>query len=213
MAQMARAGMKWVALNVADHTPDEWLVVHERARAAGVVVIPKARLGHPLLGDTREMCLARLERLCQIADEWNPAGYCIVNVETEIKPPELGGLVTPQEVAAIIGDRKAAISTEALLYAMDWGPLTKYALFLQIYPTDNRWISDPAFAADPAAFIAAVQAERVKRARGYGFTYVGTTFQAWAPAEADWYDRRGTAWSIAFGDDVGVTGWDEWAAA
>lgn len=207
VAEQAGAGMKWLSLNVADHAPAEWLLVRSRAREAGVVCLPKARLGIPDRGDTRAMALAKLEFLCHTAVDWE-TDLAVVNAETEIKRPELGGLVTPDDVADALDRYQlagAALSTESWLYAFDtpdhsWQPLLRWPILLQLYPEDGRF--------DPAN-MATELATRVRRARAYGFTYVGVTYQAWR-ADPDWYDRTGHAWSLAFGDDVGIGNWWRW---
>ncbi len=203
VSEMAAAGFEWLALNVGDHDADEWATVRGRAAAADVVCLPWARLGVPDLGHTTATARAKLELLVEAADAWGDGNPLLVaNVETEVKPPELGGIISPAEVAEGIGDRPAAVSSEAWTYAMEWGPLAAYPLLLQVFPADNRWAVEE---------IAERQEECVRRARAYGFRHVGTTFQAYAGARPEWYDLSGTAWSLYAGDDVGAGSWSGWA--
>lgn len=198
---MAAAGFEWLGLNVADHSPAEWSTVRLRAAAAGVVCLPKARLGIPENGATRESCLRNLEALCATADAWS-SPYLICNVETELRD----GIVSAQDVAGGIGGRYAAISSEANLYwSVDWEPLTYYPALLQIYPTDSRL--EP----KTPERIAEWQAQCVRGARERaGFTHVGVTFQAYDHAQPEWYDRT-TAYSVFSGDDIGAGNWSQWS--
>lgn len=200
--EMADAGMVWVGLNVSDYSPESWNVVRANAQAAGVVTFPKGRVAHPGF-DTRETALNRLDFICKTAVNWGvPAA--IINVETEIKKPEDGGLVVAEDVADALkrhGLNEAAVSTESFLYDINWLPLVDWPVLLQIYPEDNR--------VDPAN-LPYEMAIRVRRARAYGFRHVGVTYQAWR-SDPDWYDRSGHAWNLAFGDDVGAGNWYRWS--
>ena len=207
-AEMREAGFDWVALNVGDHEPGRWDDVRARADAAGLEVVPWARLGHPHLGETREDCLRKLELLLDTAKAWETTRP-IVNVETEIKPAHLGGVITPEEVARELeraGMDEAGISTEAWLYDINWVPLNRYAMLLQILPRDNRWAP---------AEVRERQAACEKRARDYGFAHVGTSVQTYemddgSHPQPEWFDLSGLNRSVIWGDNVAAQGAVEW---
>ncbi len=207
-AAMRDAGFDWVALNVGDHEPRRWSDLRSRAEAAGLEVVPWARLGHPHLGETREDCLRKLEVLLDAAKAWETTRP-IVNVETEIKPAGLGGLITPEEVARKLdraGMDEAGISTEAWLYDVNWVPLSRYAVLLQILPRDNRWAPGE---------VRSKQEACEKRAHGYGFAHVGTSVQTYEMADGsnpqpEWFDLSGLNRSVIWGDNVAAQGSDEW---
>ena len=207
-AAMRDAGFDWVALNVGDHEPRRWNDVRSRAEAVGLEVVPWARLGHPHLGETREDCLRKLEVLLDAARAWETSRP-IVNVETEIKPAGLGGLITPDEVARKLdraGMDEAGISTEAWLYDVNWVPLSRYTMLLQILPRDNRWAPGE---------VRNKQEACEKRAHGYGFAHVGTSVQTYEMADGsnpqpEWFDLRGLNRSVIWGDNVAAQGSDEW---
>ena len=207
-AAMRDAGFDWVALNVGDHEPRRWNDVRSRAEAAGLEVVPWARLGHPHLGETREDCLRKLEALLDAAKAWE-TNRPIVNIETEIKPAGLGGLITPAEVARELeraGMDEAGISTEAWLYDVSWIPLARYAMLLQILPRDNRWAPGE---------VRSKQEACEKRAHGYGFAHVGTSVQTYemddgSHPQPGWFDLSGLNRSVIWGDNVAAQGSDEW---
>lgn len=207
-AEMREAGFDWVALNIGDHEPARWDDVRARAETAGLEVVPWARLGHPHLGETHEDCLRKLELLLDTAKAWKTTRP-IVNVETEIKPAHLGGVITPAEIARELargGMDEAGISTEAWLYDMNWVPLSRYAMLLQILPRDNGW--------EPAE-VRGRQAACEKRARDYGFAHVGTSVQTYEMADGshpqpEWFDLSGVNRSVIWGDNVAAQGAVEW---
>jgi hypothetical protein len=205
---MRAAGFDWIALNVGDHEPRRWNDVRARAEVAGLEVVPWSRLGHPHLGETREDCLRKLGVLLDAARAWETTRP-IVNVETEIKPARLGGLITPEEVARELdraGMDEAGISTEAWLYDLNWIPLTRYAMLLQILPRDNRWAPEQ---------VRGQQQASEKRARDYGFDHVGTSVQTYEMADGsdpqpEWFDLSGSNRSVIWGDNVAAKGPGEW---
>ena len=211
-AEMRAAGFDWVALNVGDHEPRRWNDVRTRAEAAGLEAVPWARLGHPHLGETREDCLRKLGVLLDAAKTWGTTRP-IVNVETEIKPAQLGGVITLLEVARELeraGMDEAGISTEAWLYDLNWVPLTRYAMLLQILPRDNRWAPDQ---------VRGQQHACEKRARDYGFQHVGTSVQTYEMADGshpqpEWFDLSGLNRSVIWGDNVaqGAGEWQQWSS-
>lgn len=211
-AEIAAAGFAWVALNVGDLEPNAWDEIRDRADGH-VHALPWSRIGHPNLGETKTDCLRRLDDLATISAEWQ-TGSPIANLETEIKPAHLGGLITPAEVEhelAQAGLEGASVSTEAWLYDMDWSALTKRAVLLQVFPRDLRWL---------VSEIPEKQAQCVTRAESFGFKHIGTTYQAFAMADGtlaspNWYDLRGPNRSVFTADDVAGPGpgnWQKWAA-
>lgn len=198
---MAAAGFEWLGLNIADYFPGEWSTVRQRAALEGVVCLPKARLGVPEAGATKESCLAKLSALCLTADAWDTP-YLIVNAEHELSQ----GIITPSEIADIVGERQAAISSEANLYwAVDWTPLIHLPVLLQVYPQDARL--EP----KTPERIAQWQAECVRGARERAcFTYVGVTLQTYGGAQPEWYDLS-TVYSVFTGDDIGYGNWSKWS--
>ena len=210
-AEMRAAGFDWIALNVGDHELSDWSDVRERAEAAGLEVVPWARLCHPHIGETHQDCLRKLGALLDAAKALGTTRP-IVNVETEIKPASLDGLITPGEVARELeraGMDEAAISTEAWLYDVSWVPLNGYAMLLQILPRDNRWAPEQVRAQQDAC---------EERARGYGFDHVGTSVQSYpmadgTDAEPEWFDLGGTNRSVIWGDNVAAGEWQRWAGA
>jgi hypothetical protein len=207
-AAVRAAGFEWVALNIGDHEPRRWDAVRARAEAAGLEVVPWARLGHPNLSDTHADCLRKLAALIATAKAWGTTRP-IVNVETEIKPSRLGGLITPEEVAGELeraGMDETGISTEAWLYDMNWVPLADYALLLQILPRDNGW----------SAGVRERQRSCEARARRYGFEHVGTSVQTYPMTDGTnpdpgWFDLSGTNRSLIWGDNVPEGHWERWA--
>ena len=205
---MRTAGFDWVALNVGDHDPRRWDQVRARAETAGLEVVPWSRLCHPHLGDTRENCLHKLEALLDTASAWGTTRP-IVNVETEIKPAQLGGLITPEEVARELhqaGMDEAGISTEAWLYDLSWVPLNRFAMLLQILPRDNLW--------EPGE-VRERQRSCEQRARAYGFEHVGTSVQTYEMEDGsqprpEWFDLSGLNRSVIWGDNVAAQGPGEW---
>lgn len=196
MAEMASAGMKWVALNVGDHFAEEWSVVRARAAEAGVDVIPWARCYTPAI----------LAYLVSTANAWG-CTRVIPNLEKYFdgvvwREPDL-----PPDVVADYLDAnfegEVGISTEAHTYnAVDWSPFTSrnYTVMLQMFWEDAK--RDPA---DMAAWIAA----EVAHARLFsGFTYVAVTYQT-VRSDPTWYDRRGT-FNLYTGDNVGAGNWVAW---
>lgn len=206
--EMRDAGFDWVALNVGDHEPRRWGDVRARAEAAGLEVVPWARLGHPHLGETRDDCLRKLGLLLDTAKAWRTTRP-IVNVETEIKPAHLGGVITPEEVARELeraGMDEAGISTEAWLYDISWVTLSRYAILLQILPRDNRWAP---------ADVRSKQHAAEKRARDYGFAHVGSSMQTYEMEDGsdplpEWFDLSGLNRSVIWGDNVAAQGAGEW---
>jgi hypothetical protein len=208
--EMWRAGIRWLAFNVRDYSVADWAIVRQRCHQYGVKYLPWARIGNP--GDSRETALEWCQRLMYIADAMRedqglPDSLAIVNAETEIKPVALGGVVTPDEVARIIGKRRqVAISTEGRLYHHNWVPLVQQPLLLQIFPTDMGIFQS-------ATAVLAETLADVARARMYGFLNVGVTYQAYHEAPPSIYPfRSGSAWNIYAGDDVGIGNWSRWTS-
>lgn len=210
-AEAQAAGFEWVAANVGDFDPAAWEDVRVRAGNAGVHCVPWARLGHPHLGDTKGDCLSKLDSLIATAKAWGTTRP-IVNVETEIKPVHLGGLVTPEEVAVRLdaaGMDEAAISTEGWLYDMHWVALTRFSVLLQILPRDTGWRAED---------VRSKQAAAERRAEAYGFEHVGSSVQTYPMADGShpdpgWFDLEGHNRSLIWGDNAQVApgGWARWA--
>lgn len=187
---MKAAGMEWLALNVGDGQEwNDWRTVIDRARPLGVVVIPWARC----------LTLTQCYDLLDLADL--VAFHAILNIEDEFKDS-----VSPAKVAEIVADFpdvQVGISTVAWLYNdVDYSPLEKLPVLLQVFPADNGWSPDQ---------IEQRQSDCVQHARDQGFTYVGVTLQTYAGAEPGWYGYLKGARSLYTGDDVGAGNWGAWA--
>lgn len=201
--EMANAGMEWLVLNVSDHDPSAWGLVRQRAAAAGVHCMPKGRLANS--GDSAADAMRVLRLICETAQRWG-TNRAVINVEAEIRD----GLITCEQVADVMAEYdvgEAAISSEANLYwSIDWSPLHDYAVLLQMYPEDGK-MPPPVTPEKVAAWVKECVTGARERA---GFTYVGATYQGWR-SDPDWFDRSHSAWSVAYGDDVGAGNWWRWA--
>ena len=195
VAEMAAAGMKWLAFNVGDGQHwDDWRIVRERARDANVEVLPWARC----------RTLADCHDLLETADVF--ASKCLLNIEDEFKD-----VLPPFRVAELLSDYTmqsrgldVGISTVGWVYnSVDYLPLANYPALLQLFPTDMRL--------DPAD-LEEIQAQCVAHARDKGFTYVGVTIQAYGGAKPEWYGYIDGTFSIFAGDDVGSSNWAAWGA-
>ena len=210
-AEMRDAGFAWVALNVGDHEPRRWSDVRRVPPPPASRSSPGHGSAIPISTRRARTAWRKLGTLLDTAEAWGTTRP-IVNVETELKPRHLGGLITPEDVARELertGMDEAAVSTEAWLYDMSWLPLTRYPVLLQILPRDNRWAPGE---------VLGQQAACEKRARGYGFDHVGTSVQTYPMAdgtdpEPEWFDLRGTNRSVIWGDNVAASGsgnWQRW---
>lgn len=124
---MKQAGFGAIFCNVGDHEPDEWDLVRQNARSAGVVCGPWLRTGQ------QEFEPEKLLHLIDVADEWGTPAIC--NSEKDID--NTGDDVTPW-MAQQIGNRDFAISSEPNPYdAVDWKPLTKYPALPQHFPAEQ----------------------------------------------------------------------------
>jgi peptidoglycan hydrolase-like protein with peptidoglycan-binding domain len=75
-----------------------------------------------------------MDRLVSIADDWAaPNSACIPNPEKQLDL----GVFTTQQMADRLGTRDAAFSTEAWLFDnVDWSPIIKWSMMLQIFPLE-----------------------------------------------------------------------------
>lgn len=191
VAEMKAAGIRWLAVNIGDGQRwNDWRVVIERARALEVDVFPWARC----------RTLVECWNLLDTADL--VSFKAILNIEDEFE-----SVCAPDKVAGVVADfpeLDVGISSVAWLYNdVDFKPLAKLPMLLQIFPADNRW--------EPSE-LEAKQADCVKHARDHGFTYVGVTFQAYGAAEPSWYAYHEGVRSYYSGDDVGAGNWSTWQA-
>ena len=196
VAEMKAAGIAWLALNVGDDQHwDDWQVVRDRADAAGVAVLPWARV----------RTMIELHDLMETADVFS--SRVIANIENEFET-----VLPPAKVAALLADYTlqshaldAAISTVGWVYnAVDYSPLANYPVLLQLFPQDMK--------RDPAE-LEQIQADCVKHARERGFVHVGITAQTYGAAEPSWYAyMNGTPRSYFTGDDIGATNWAAWGS-
>lgn len=84
--------------------------------------------------------------------------------------------------------------------AVDWSPLHRDPVLLQIFQKDNQWAPDQ---------IKQMQADCVFHARVQeGFTYVGVTFQV-NDAQPNWYDLAGSH-SVFPGNLINHGEWGTW---
>ena len=190
MAEIKRAGYEWLALNVGDGQKwDDWRTVIDRARDESVVALPWARC----------RTLAEVEDLLDMADL--VSFHCILNIEDEFKT-----VLEPWRIAPAIADvpeLQVGISSVAWLYNdVDFRPLGKLPMLLQLFPADNRWMPDE---------LPEKQADCVRHAREHGFTYVGVTLQTYGTAQPGWYGYWKGVRSLYTGDDVGSGNWGEWS--
>jgi len=119
---MKDSGFGIYACNVQKEiAPDRWNLVRQRAAACGMIIVPWCFIWN----------LTDMERLVSIADQWNTLP--LVNIE---KPLDLG-VFTTQQLANILENRNAAFSMEAWLFdAVDWSPISKHMMMLQIFPLE-----------------------------------------------------------------------------
>lgn len=188
IADVARAGYRWLAVNVGDgFSWQAWQQVHDRARREGITVMPWRRCFDE----------QQLRALMQLASDL--AVQPIPNLEDELETT-----LAPARVAAICREYPVAVAGWSLvgwLYNdVDHRPLTYAPALLQLFPFDMRF--------DPVD-LPRKQRDCVWNARRHGFRHVGVTFQVYRGAKPEWYAyHRGTR-SLYTGDDVG-TGWQAW---
>lgn len=186
---MKNAGMRWLALNVGDHSWESWRVVVDRARAISLTVIPWARC----------YTIEQIDRLLSIASD--VSFQAIVNVEDEFK-----STLSPDDVAkriAFYDDVDSAISTPAWLYNdVDYRALSQTPFLLQLFASDMR--------REPRE-LEQIQKDCCLHAREKGIENVGVTFQTYFPAQPEWYSYWSGVRSYFTGDDIGQGSWSKWA--
>jgi hypothetical protein len=180
--------MDWVAINVGDYPPKEWDSIVQRAKAAGLEVVPWRRCWDTIgLASLLEIAAAR---------GW----YAIANLEKELEgalPAEVAG-----PMIARYPELEVAISTEGWLYEnVSWRAFAGCPVLLQLFPADMH--RDPDELPD-------IQVDCVRRARDFGFRNVGVTYQTYHGADPAWYAFWPGVRSYYTGDDIGGS-WDAWA--
>ncbi|MEM3097518.1 MAG: hypothetical protein QXU32_02215 [Nitrososphaerales archaeon] len=190
-------GLKWIALNIRDFAPIEWHVVRSRATLWGIEVYPWARLAHPGR-DSIAVLRQQLTNLVATAKSWG-SRYILPNYEKEAETfsPE----VVKKELDKLGWTGLVGWSTEGWLpNNVDYSPINKDPVLLQIFPEDMRLPHDP-------SVINKTMLDCVKHARiDKGFTYVGVTYQTYR-ISSKMFDLKGTH-SLFTGDYVSAN--NEW---
>lgn len=183
VAEMRRAGIGWVMVNVGDFSLAEWFLVRARCSSELVACYPWARC----------RTLADVSALCHAASAMG-APRLGLNLEVEAKtvlPPSLAAAA----IRAEFPSGSAIVSTEAWLYNdVDWRPLGQHPIALQLFPRENDPSKKPLHC--------------VAHARTLGFKTVGVSCDGRDPASR-YPEREKLPWSICFGDDVGPD-WSTW---
>lgn len=170
-----------------------------RAAQFGVRTIPWIRLCHPATEDF-EVLKQRLSLLTLTAQVWGE-NIIIPNYEVE------AGTYSPADVQnhlrnVLDWDGETGWSTLAWLQNdVDWTPLAKDSVLLQIFPKDNGWTVEE---------IPYRMADCVVHARYEGLTYVGVTYQTYASALPAWYDVASYQHSTFPGNVIAHGEWDDW---
>jgi len=193
-SEVAAAGYKWAALNVADgHGWSDWQSSTPQFLAAGMRV--------PIWGRVANSSVATIQGLA--VQLRRP---CILDIEDEFKVTS--PLVFEREIRAARPagfTRETVISTVGWLYNdVDYKPIAHRPLLLQIFATDMR--------RDPSE-LQSVTNDCLLHARAKGFSDIGVTFQTYGDAKPEWYAFWGSrARSLFSGDAVGAaSAWASWS--
>lgn len=133
---MKQAGFQGVFCNIRDFPAEDWNLIRTRALQQGMFCGPWARTGQgPGTFDPHWV-----DFLVQVADAWQSP--LIVNSEKELEGT--GSSITSL-IASKCGARDWAVSMEPWLYPnVDWGPVSKHSMLLQINPAENEVSKHPA---------------------------------------------------------------------
>jgi uncharacterized protein YraI len=193
--QIAQAGYKWCAINVADGDGwDAWSESIRQFRAQGMRV--------PVWGRVQNM---PLESIMDIAIRNHVP--VILNIEDEFKatPPA----IWEQRIKAVKAahptyTREIVISTVGWVYNdVNYLPIGHRPVLLQVFPSDMH--------RDPSE-LPLVTPACIAHAKQKGWRDVGVTFQTYADAQPSWYDFYSRAYSLFHGDGVGAqSAWNRWA--
>lgn len=175
-----------------------------RAHAAGLMVIPWARLADPGSEDYHD-ARRYMNIMAEAATRWNST-WILPNLEAEATttcPPWRA-----KEAVELSGwDGKVGWSMQGWLpgtsgggqEGADYTPINSDPVLLQIFPEDLRWTPSE---------IPGKQADCVWHARvDKGFTHIGVTYQTYR-AFPEWYDLTGNH-SVFTGDAIGGQ-WAKW---
>lgn len=196
-AESFTSDIEWIGCNLS-FAPAQWENARQRADSLGVKVIPWVRLAHE--GDSFEDVKTKLNLLISTAQVWG-SDTIIPNYEVE------AGWFSPAAVADYLygyanWDGKTGWSTLAWLQNdVDWSPIVKDPVLLQIFPKDNGW---------PVSEVNQKMGDCVAHARDEGFTYVGVTYQTYGDAVPGWFDVESHQHSTFPGNLIAHGQWGSW---
>src|SRR5262245_25876919 len=140
LAAMRAAGFSGVFCNVHAYEPERWQLIRTRAKQQNMYAGPWARIdptGH-------EFKVEMLNHLIDVALLWDNAPF-IVNAEHELLA-DGGGAKWTELIARKCAGMDYGVSTEGWLYnppAVDWTPLKKAPMLLQLFPVEATVIFRP----------------------------------------------------------------------
>jgi hypothetical protein len=186
VAEMARAGIKVVYLNVGDFPAASWDLVRQRAKLLGVLVMPWARCRNAL----------DVINLCNVGKAWGCVSI-VVNLEDEAKD-----VLPPSKVSELLeahwGPSQVGISTVVWLYnSVNWTPLALDVIMLQYFPAE-------------VPFYKGKLSDCVWHARQMGVELLHYTYGTYWGADPSWYDMS-LPHSLFTGDTIGVGNWHKWS--